>query len=715
MHPYAYNLSPLLDINFHYDAYPYSEDHDNNGSNVLVDDGDDAVSGTSPLPLCMDWSPPPPNWDGPYTLWPHTLSSWTFSSTIPSWTLVPQSTPSSDPVVFFRVQVGVRSPEAITTTRIILRRFSDFLDLFSQLKKEFPMKYLPSPPPKKILRVKSQTLLEERRHLLENWMKKLFSDIAVSRSAPAAIFLELEAAARASFHDVNQHVSDEQTSGGTTLSHTIHNSSHDFVKAASVSGDDTTSEVSELGTLAHGKDKCSEHAVDNVTLDSDLTNPTETGVEHTASSQDFINEDTSSSTNKVAENSGDAIALRLDGADFTLSNAHVEKLSMESIGSDLSSVRNIGTSSSVVSTLLQGVSHDLPGNNVPSSGNSDLLVTFPLDQRQKLNRILNTQQQRVATAKTDVEDLIARLNQEMAARQYLATKVKDLEVELETTRLNCRENMQQAVLTEKERFTQMQWDMEELRRKWLETEMKLKFEEDERLLAESTKASIIQEKQMLQQELDVAREQLKHLQKHHDEFEMKSKTDMKLLVKEVKSLRSSQLELKQQLSELMEEKVDVERTLQKEKERMQLSHNTNAKLLHECAILQKRLQECSVNFLVEEEDKLNVDTSPSDALDLLATSDNRIGLLLAEAQLLAQDVENVMDAVERNTTTDDTGTTNEELRKMLANIFVDNASLRKQVNSVIRCALIANIKSDENEEEDEIHLQKTFLSKFLER
>jgi len=55
---------------------------------------------------------------------------------------------------------------------------------------------------------------------------------------------------------------------------------------------------------------------------------------------------------------------------------------------------------------------------------------------------------------------------------------------------------------------------------------------------------------MLQQELDVAREQLKHLQKHHDEFEMKSKTDMKLLIKEVKSLRSSQLALKQQLSEL---------------------------------------------------------------------------------------------------------------------------------------------------------------------
>jgi len=52
-----------------------------------------------------------------------------------------------------------------------------------------------------------------------------------------------------------------------------------------------------------------------------------------------------------------------------------------------------------------------------------------------------------------------------------------LEVELETTRLNCQENMQQAVLAEKERFTQMQWDIEELRRKCMETELKLKLEE----------------------------------------------------------------------------------------------------------------------------------------------------------------------------------------------------------------------------------------------
>ena len=38
---------------------------------------------------------------------------------------------------------------------------------------------------------------------------------------------------------------------------------------------------------------------------------------------------------------------------------------------------------------------------------------------------------------------------------------------------------------------------------------------------------------------------------------------------------------------------------------MELASTANAKLLHECGILRDRLQECSVNFLVEEEDKLN--------------------------------------------------------------------------------------------------------------
>lgn len=64
---------------------------------------------------------------------------------------------------------------------------------------------------------------------------------------------------------------------------------------------------------------------------------------------------------------------------------------------------------------------------------------------------------------------------------------------------------------------------------------------------------------------------------------------------------------------------------------MERANTANTKFLHECGILRGRLQECSLNFLVEEEDELTLDTSsPSDAIDLLITSDNRIGLLLAE-------------------------------------------------------------------------------------
>lgn len=50
-------------------------------------------------------------------------------------------------------------------------------------------------------------------------------------------------------------------------------------------------------------------------------------------------------------------------------------------------------------------------------------------------------------------------------------------MELETTRQKSKENLQQAILVERERFTKMQWDMEELRRKSLEMELKLKSEQ----------------------------------------------------------------------------------------------------------------------------------------------------------------------------------------------------------------------------------------------
>jgi hypothetical protein len=60
--------------------------------------------------------------------------------------------------------------------------------------------------------------------------------------------------------------------------------------------------------------------------------------------------------------------------------------------------------------------------------------------------------------------------------------VKDLEVELEVTKQKNKETLEQAIILERERVTQMQWDMDELRRKCSEMESKLKFEQVRLLL-----------------------------------------------------------------------------------------------------------------------------------------------------------------------------------------------------------------------------------------
>lgn len=78
------------------------------------------------------------------------------------------------------------------------------------------------------------------------------------------------------------------------------------------------------------------------------------------------------------------------------------------------------------------------------------------------------------------------------------------------------------------------------------------------MLMESTKLSIIQQNEILQQELDLTREKLDISLKSHGELESKSKSDLKRLIKEVKSLRSYQLELKDEASRLMKEKLEGE-------------------------------------------------------------------------------------------------------------------------------------------------------------
>lgn len=89
-----------------------------------------------------------------------------------------------------------------------------------------------------------------------------------------------------------------------------------------------------------------------------------------------------------------------------------------------------------------------------------------------------------------------------------------------------------------------------------------------------------------------------------------------------------------------------------------------------------------------------------------------------QAQLLAQDVEVSGRRLDETENVDgNIRRTKDELKKMLTDILVDNARLRKQMNSVLRCTLNPYVKSDkeDEDEEEETNLRKTVLNKFLER
>lgn len=640
--------------------------------------------GTSPLPLGMDWSPSPKKWNGRDTVWPHDPhTGWSYCITIPAWVVLPKSR-DSDPVVFYRVLIGIQSPEGVTTTRAVLRRFNDFLRLLAALRKAFPKKNLPQAPPKGLLRLKSRTLLEERRCSLEEWLTKLLSDIDISRSIVVASFLELESAARSSFQDENLQIGQGN--------HSVINT--DSIASASTPltpdyGSDTAYETSEIGTSSYGRDNISEVGTEDLSLDEDLTGPLEKLVKHGMSNID------------EGLLMGNAILEQVEGypKHHTIHSREINKVMRSNDKNENGKlIENPEKLSNGTSTLRRGVSTDIDFSNSLADDNSitssDLNLVLPLGQQQTVNRVLISLQRRLGTAKTDMEDLISRLNQEIAVKDYLMTKVKDLEEELETTKLRSKENLHQAILMERERVTQMQWDMEELRRKSIEMEFKLKSQQDDVRETEPHKTSVIDEKDQLLQELDDSKNKFEQLLKKHQELEFKSKSDVKVLVKEVKSLRNSQAELKQQLNQSLVGKSDAEKLLQQEKQKFEKEEADKVKLLHECDVLQHRLQECSMNLVnetVQTEDKLVIDSpSVQDALELVKISDDRIEALLAQAQMLAQTVS--------ETDIHDDNQTDNKLRKMLSEILVDNITLRKQVSLLVHRALETGIVTAKNME-----------------
>lgn len=230
---------------------------------------------------------------------------------------------------------------------------------------------------------------------------------------------------------------------------------------ASDYGSDTAYEISDIGSPSLGRDNNSEVGTEDLSFYDDLTSPVDKFVKHGMSnideglsmghaileklenfpkhkaharennnSEQNVRNGSSSKASHHAEN------LSEHPAEHSSLVHHGRKLSDESIGSDRSSLRG-SESSSLAFPNSNGHGHfDFGsaaevGRTAGAVGDSDyqlpddIHLLVPVDQRQKMNRVLMTMQRRLITAKTDMEDLISRLNQEIAVKDYLATKVSD--------------------------------------------------------------------------------------------------------------------------------------------------------------------------------------------------------------------------------------------------------------------------------------------------
>ncbi|CAM6111144.1 unnamed protein product [Calypogeia fissa] len=736
--------------------------------------------GTSPLPLGMDASTAPVRWNGVNTVWPNDFrSGWSYCVMVPNWLTIPQAKTADgnaiNPTVYYRVQVGIQSPQGISTVRDTLRRFSDFLKLFAALKKIFPDKKLPAAPPKNtLMRINSsQALLQERRRALEDWISKLLADIEISRSVAIASFLELEAAARYAINTISEQEASSTvtaglgatgssimveprsglswTGGGSSVASGPFPSGLDY-------GSDATNDTPVVGTPT--KNSEGELEMEALAIEQEAAiNKAENGVsrpkraprsrrdpssstmeasERTASGQLEMERDSERHPSEVGTadqgiSAGPVSNLRHAFSAESVTSWHRRKGSHESLASDVESVRG---SEQSVGPSLDG-QMEASGWSVATM-DEGLLETeavlkgvgvgLPMDQRSKVRRVLLMMQRKLSGAKADIEDLNARLHQETAVKEFLTIKVRDLEAELDTTRRKSRDVLQQAVSIEREKVTNLLWELEECKTSLMNLEEQSESEKEARLSLEERLAQAEAAKEEAAKEMADVREKMLQLQKERDQ----ARADKKVLVKEMKSLLREQPKKDKEIELAKEAKLELENILHEERHRQETNKASRAKFLHHVAMLRQRLQECTVDYLAREEERSPNKTSAgaTDALDLLSTSDNRIGLLLAEAQLLAQqgrENSSNTNALPNGVHSNGAGAAPQEklhelpggdeeneaeLQQILTDLIIDNAQMRRAMNHSLTQSAISSHKG-EKEPVDGAPVRKSVLSKFL--
>ncbi|MCH97393.1 serine/threonine-protein kinase MRCK beta-like, partial [Trifolium medium] len=160
---------------------------------------------------------------------------------------------------------------------------------------------------------------------------------------------------------------------------------------------------------------------------------------------------------------------------------------------------------------------------------------------------------------------------------------------------------------------------------------------------------------------------------------------------------------KKELNESIKEKCEAEKLLLHEREKREQAETAWRKQLEKCGVLFKQLQECNLNLPYEDDDRTFLHPSSlNDAFNQLKTSDDQIDILLAEVENLEEDYRSAASDVDKtNNDIKDGVICGDEVRKIIADLFIDNVRLRKQTNRVARHALklgsTASVDSPSNE------------------
>ena len=192
-----------------------------------------------------------------------------------------------------------------------------------------------------------------------------------------------------------------------------------------------------------------------------------------------------------------------------------------------------------------------------------------------------------------------------------------------------------------------------------------------------------EEMRSLREELEATRECLKDArataaaaEEKFSDFEVTSRKEKKVLSKEIRSLR-------RQLEEAKLDKNEQANIISAEDRTAVLRD-----VMHEVSVLRNRVQECTYEKLLSVEASSPHGHAGGDPNELLAVSDNRLAVLLAETQIMilgGEDAQpSISDSPESAEAEQELLNAERETRQTFADLLSDLINTRKSINSLLR-------------------------------